>query len=157
GADRFGQYAQALPFLRPRLLQSEADRGKKCRPRPDLIQIGDALGPVGIVQVVERSLAERVGRAEARRMERIAFRLRWTAHVALQETPWGEAAKRHRGRKEERLPGNDLPGRPPVGTDLFGGLAREGGQPRHREGAAEILDELPPVEPRGLGENSRRI
>src|SRR5262244_753117 len=81
-ADCFGQDAQSIAFLRSRLLQSDANRGKERRPCPDLVEKGDALGPVWIVKVVERRLAEGIGRAEARRMERIAFRFRRTAHVA---------------------------------------------------------------------------
>ena len=120
-ADRLGEDAE--PGALERLLRGQrgADRAEKRRPRADLAEIGERLRAVGIVEPENRGLREHVGRAEAARMQRVAFDLGRPPFVALDEEPGGDAAERHRGRVEERLAGDELFGLAHVGNDLSGG------------------------------------
>ena len=108
---------------------------------PDLTEVGDRLRAVGVVQPEDGRLREEVGRSPAGRMLRVAFDLRRTAFVALDEQPCAGAGKRHRGRVEERLARNEFLGLAHVRHQLLGRLARARADAGKRQRRAHQLQE----------------
>ena len=86
---------------RERLLRG----GEELPPRPDLPAMRDRLGAVGIVEVEDLGLRERVGGAEAGRMIGVSFDLGRTPHVAFDQHGLRVTAVDHRARVEQRTAG----------------------------------------------------
>ena len=142
--DRLRQEAQPRA-IRGGSLQCRLQRGQKIAPGRDLAEVTHHLRAIRIVEAEHRCLHERIGRAEARGVIRIALDLRRASHVALDKHAIRVAADRHHGRKENRLAG-DEPFRLANVRDNFLCRAVAGGQTAESHRRTHQLHEVAPVD-----------
>ena len=107
----------------------------------------DQLRAIGVVKPQQRRLAEDVGRAQARRMSRVALDLDRPAHLALDQHAAGESVDRHRGSEKERPARDDFLGRLHVRNDRFGRLIGTARDARQRQRRGRDLQEIAPAGP----------
>src|SRR5262245_30926881 len=100
----------------------------------------ERLRTIGIVERKYRSLAEDIGRTEARRMLRVPFYLRRPTHVTFNEKPGADSTDRHRRREVEWLTWHHLFRLPNERHDHFCGLLGAGRKTRERERSSHELE-----------------
>ncbi len=144
--DRFGQNPETGT---PGGLLCRGDRAHGADergPRENLSHIGQRLHAIGVVEIEQGSLREDVGRAEARRVRRVAFDFCRPPFVALDEESCRAAAECHRRREVQRPAGHDAFGLPHVRKNLLRGLAGAAGHPGQRQRRAHQLKKSSPLD-----------
>jgi hypothetical protein len=136
-SDGLRQDAQSRA-IRFRGVERGLQRGDEVAPGDRVTEPAHDLRAVGIVEAEDRRLHDRVARAEARGMRRIALDLRRAVHVALDEHARRDAAERNRRGEEERFAGDGALRLIDVRNDLLG-RRRACGEAGHRDRGAHQL------------------
>jgi hypothetical protein len=140
--------ARPFPALPLQLRGEPGDRVVGLFPR-DLLAVEERRGaPVGIVEIEDDRLLERVGRPLALGVARVALDLRGPPLVALDEEADGGAGPRDARRVVGRSAGDQILGHVGVGEDLLLGAAAAG-EPREREARAHEGHEAPAIDALG--------
>jgi hypothetical protein len=139
---RSGEHADTDTLERDLGVEVRLERRLERAPGARALELEDRLRAVGIVERQDRGLGDRVGRAEARGVLRVAFDLRRPPHVALGEHRLEIAEHRHRRGEEQRPAGEDLLRLLDVGDDLLERLLGAGGEAGERQRGARELQEV---------------
>ena len=151
-----GEQAKAFAVALLHPLQLRLQRLPERFGRGDLTVFENGSRAVGIVQRQHRGLGEYVGRAEARRMPRIAFDLDRASVDRGDDDTAAESGKRQRGREFQRFAGDNAFGHFHVGNDFFRRFAA-GGEPA-RDSRGEQAQRLAAVQRgRAAGEELRSL
>jgi hypothetical protein len=147
------QHAQACAAPRARRLEHRHELGQARVERRDAPVPDHDAAAVGIVELEDPGLRERVGRPEAGRMLGVALDLGRTPEMALDQEPERPARPGHGRREVQRLARYDVLGVARERMDALGRLPRARAEPGEAERAAHEPQEITP--PHGIVEQER--